>query len=222
MSLDFIRETEQFQQLLRAVKQGKKGLYLSGVIEAAKPYFLAALMRDSGRKVIFIRPAESSLSNFEDRCRYFLSVFAADLNISRLPSLAENPYQEVAPSLESVSSRMKFFYGLVNELPSLIVTNLFGLMKPFLRVNDLKQLFLSLEKGASLAREYLLQKLSQYGYEKEDIINSHGEYAWRGELLMFFRPGRQIPAALNSRETRFYRSGNLITLPSDLSAGLSG
>jgi len=199
MSLDFIRETAQFQQLLSAVKQGKKGLCLSGVIEAAKPYFLAALMRDSGRKVIFIRPAESSLSNFEDRCRYFLSAFAADLNISRLPSLAENPYQEVAPSLESVSSRMKFFYGLVNELPSLIVTNLFGLMKPFLRVNDLKQLFLSLEKGASLEREYLLQRFSQYGYEKEDIINSHGEYAWRGGIVDVFSPWQTYPSRIEFR-----------------------
>ncbi len=196
MSLDFIRETAQFQQLLRAVKQGKKGLYLSGVTEAAKPYFLAALMRDSGRKVIFVRPPDSSLSNFEDRCRYFLSAFAADLNISRLPSLAENPYQEVAPSLESVSSRMEFFYGLVNELPSLIVTNLFGLMKPFLRVNDLKQLFLSLEKGASLSREYLLQKFSQYGYEKEDIINSHGEYAWRGGIVDVFSPWQTYPSRI--------------------------
>jgi len=188
MSLDFLKETKEFKRLLQAIEQGEKGLKVTGLVEPAKPYFLSALALESKKRIVFIQPSSSTLSWVEEQCRFYLSQFSSDICLSSLPFLSENPYQEIFPSLDSVSSRMKFFYDLIHNSSSLIVTNIFGLLKPFPNPQNLKRFFLNLEKRETVGRDEILKTLSKYGYTREDLINSAGEYAWRGGVVDVFSP----------------------------------
>jgi len=193
MSLEFLSETDEFKRLRNSLDRGEKGFLVSGVVEAAKAFFLANLLLNTEKKVVFIRPSSLSLSKVLEQCRFFLSQFSKDLRLGALPPLSENPYQEVAPSLGSISSRMRFFYGLTYSEPRLVVTNLFGLLKPFPHPDFLADFFTEIEVGQKLARESLLEILRRYGYSQEDIINSHGEYSWRGGIIDVFSPWEIFP-----------------------------
>jgi len=193
MSLDFLREQKEFQRLIQAVHRGRKGLKISGLVNPAKPYFLALLAEESKKNFVLIRPHSSALSPFEDQCRFFLTQFSSDLRLSSLPALTENPYQEILPSLDSISSRMLFFANLIHETPSLILTNLLGLLWPFPARDNLKQFFLKLETGQTLDRDNLLEIIDASGYTREDLANSAGEYAWRGGIVDVFSPWEAFP-----------------------------
>jgi transcription-repair coupling factor (superfamily II helicase) len=193
MSLEFLAETAEFKRLKDALNGGERGFLVSGVVDAAKTFFLATLLLNTEKKVIFIRPSSLSLSNFLEQCRFYLSLYSKDLLLSVLPPLSENPYQEVPPSLESISSRMKFFHRLTYRDPRLIVTNLFGLLKPFPHPKSLNSFFTDVEVGQRLDRDSLIEILSRYGYTQEDIINSHGEYSWRGGIVDVFSPWEDFP-----------------------------
>ena len=193
MSLDFLKETNEFKDFVQAVLQGEKELYTTGIIEQAKPYFLATFLRELKKRVIVIRPLSSPLSSFEEQVGFFLSQFTPLLKPSILPPLSENPYQEISPALESISTRMKFFHSLLQEPPHLLITNLLGLLKPFPHLQDLKQFFLNLENGEEFERDRLLDVLDGYGYVQEDLISSHGEYAWRGGIVDVFSPWQSFP-----------------------------
>lgn len=187
-----MRETEEFKRLLRSIKSEKR-LRVSGLIESSKPYFLAALALESKQRIVFIRPFSSPLSRFEEQCRFFLSQFSSDSSLLSLPGLSENPYLEIFPSLESISSRMKFFYSLARRPPSLVLTNLFGLLKPFPAPENIRELFFEVEAGREVGRDLLLKVLDGYGYAREDIVNSAGEYAWRGGIVDVFSPWEPLP-----------------------------
>jgi len=193
MSLNFIKETDEFKNLVQAVKDRESGINVSGLTEGAKPYFLAAFLQESKKKVVLILPPSSSLSLFEEKSRFFLSQFSSNLSPNILPPLSENPYQDISPALESISLRMKFFYNLINYPPRLVFTNILGLLKPFPDLGEKEQFFLNLEKGDMFARECLLDVLDKYGYGREDIISSHGEYAWRGGIVDVFSPWQAFP-----------------------------
>ena len=193
MSLDFLKEREEFKRLLQAVRQGEKGLKITGLAEPSKPYFLFILSRESKRRIVFIRPSSSSLSQFEEQCRFYLSQFSSDLNLASLPSLSENPYQEIPPSLDSISSRMRFFYDLIYHQPRLVLTHIFGLLKPFPSPADSYRFFLDVEKGGKAGRDRVLKLLGDYGYTKEDLVNSSGEYAWRGGVVDVYSPWQPFP-----------------------------
>ena len=193
MSLDFLRETEEFKKLLQAIKQEDKGLITTGLIDSAKAYILSLLAQNSRKKIILIQPHSSSISLMDEQCRFYLTQFSSNLRLSSLPSLSENPYQEFFPPLDSISSRMKFFYNLIHHLPSLVVTNLLGLLKPFPASHNIKHLFLELEVGANRGRDKVLDTIEEYGYTREDLVNSAGEYAWRGGVVDVFSPWHFCP-----------------------------
>ena len=193
MSLDFLKETEEFKRLFKAIKRGEKGLKVTGLVEASKPYFLSTLALESKKRIVFIQPSSFPLSEIEEQCRFYFTQLSSDLSLSSLPSLSENPYQEIFPSLDSVSSRMKFFYDLIHNSTSLVVTHIFGLLKPFPNPQNLKRLFLNLEKGETFERDQILNILDEYGYTREDLINSHGEYSWRGGIVDVFSPWQLLP-----------------------------
>jgi transcription-repair coupling factor (superfamily II helicase) len=193
MSLDFLEKTEEFKSLLQDIRLGKKGLRAGGLVEAARPYFLACLARNLKKKIVFIQPAGQSLTRLEDQCRFFLSQFSTSLDVDMLPPLTENPYEEIFPSLDAISSRMAFFFSLVRRTPSLVLTSLPGLLKPFPAPDDLDDSFLEIETGRRIGRDRVLKILGGYGYTKEDLIASPGEYAWRGGIVDVFSPWGRFP-----------------------------
>jgi transcription-repair coupling factor (superfamily II helicase) len=193
MSLDFLKDVPAFKDLVRAIKTGEQGLRISGLAAPAKPYFFSMLAQNVPKRIVHIQPAALSLQEFEERCRFFLAELGSSKEVLALPPLTDNPFEETGPSLEAASTRMKFYYGLVYGSPALVVTNLFGLLKPFPAPHRLPRLFLRLEKNSFYERDRLLQTLAQYGYVREDLVSFRGEYAGRGGIVDVFSPWNDTP-----------------------------
>jgi len=196
MSLDFLKHTEEFKRLLIALRADEKGLSVSGLIPAVKPYFLSIMAQVWKKPILFIRPTTSSLSRCEEECRFFLSQMGSEKKSAVLAPLFESPYQEISPSLETISSRLRFLYELLQEPPSLLLTNFLGLLFPLPLPKNLSRLFLELKPGDSIGRDNLVQKLAEFGYTREDLVNSHGEYAFRGGIVDVFSPWEMFPFRL--------------------------
>ncbi len=196
MSLDFLKYNENFKKLREALSKGEKAVSISGLIPAAKPYFLSLLTQEYDKPIIFIRSISSSLSSFMEECSFFLSQLGNPVSPSVLPSLSDNPYQELSPSLETVSARMLFLHRVLQSPPPLLITNLPSLLRPIPCLQDLSRLFLELRPGIPIGRDGLIQRLAEYGYAREDLVNSHGEYAWRGGVVDVYSPWEEYPTRI--------------------------
>jgi transcription-repair coupling factor (superfamily II helicase) len=193
VSLDFLLRADEFKALASAVASPERPLSVRGAIEPAKPYLLACLARTAGRPVVFIRAESAPLAPLERDCRFFLSRLVPEAGLATLAPLSDNPYFEVPPSLDAASSRMKLFRRLLIAPPSIVVTSLGGLLKPVPCPGDMGRLFLTLEAGGEADHDALLETLSRYGYAREDLIASPGEYAWRGGIVDVFSPWEANP-----------------------------
>jgi transcription-repair coupling factor (superfamily II helicase) len=193
MSLNFLDDVAEFKELVRSLQSGETSLRISGLIETAKPFFFSFLSQKLQKKIVYIQPASRPLPPFEEQCRFFFSQWAPAKHVKALPALAEDPYQETSPSLEAVSSRLKFFHDLLYDSPSLVLTNLFGLLKSFPSPENLPRLFLRLTKGEFFDRDTLIRTLNEYGYVRDDLIAFRGEYAWRGGIVDVFSPWQTVP-----------------------------
>jgi transcription-repair coupling factor (superfamily II helicase) len=191
MGLDFLKDVPEFKDLVHEIENAP--FSISGLTDAAKPFFFVTLALNVPRRVVLIRPSDRPLADFEDRARFFLTQLGSPKNVKSLPPLAENPYQGAPPPLEAVASRMRFFYDLLYRPPVLVVTNLFGLLRPFPDPARLPGLFLRLEKNSFFGRDELLSRLAEYGYVREDLISFRGEYAFRGGIVDVFSPWEALP-----------------------------
>ncbi len=196
MSLDFLQDVPEFKAFVRSLinfREELPRLSLSGLNDAARPYFLAMLAVHAPARIIHIQPSDRSLADLEERCRFFLDKLGVSRNVRSLPSLTENPYGGAPPSLEDVASRMRFFYDLKHRPPALVLTNLFGLLRPFPAPGRLESLFLRLERGRPFERDRLIAALAEYGYVREDLLAFRGEYAYRGGVVDAFSPWAALP-----------------------------
>jgi transcription-repair coupling factor (superfamily II helicase) len=175
------------------VASPERPLAVQGVIEPAKSYLLACLARRAGRPIVFVRSESAPLAPIEQDCRFFLSRLAPEAGLATLAPLSENPYFEVPPPLDVVSARMKLFRRLLGVPPAVIVTSLGGLLKPVPGPEDMARLFATLEVGGEADHDALLDTLARFGYTREDLIASHGEYAWRGGIVDVFSPWETNP-----------------------------
>jgi transcription-repair coupling factor (superfamily II helicase) len=196
MSLDFLEKTDVFRRFVDDLRLQKDGLIVAGPVEPAVPYFLPCLSREIEKRIVFIQPRSRALSVLEDRCRFYFSQFSLASGLEILPELADSPYEGVPPPLEAVSSRMRFFYSLSRRSAGLVLTHLFGLLKPFPRPEGLEESFLELEAGQKFDRDLLLQTLRDFGYAKEELVASAGEHAWRGGVVDIFSPWGRLPHRL--------------------------
>ncbi|MDD8029085.1 MAG: transcription-repair coupling factor [Acidobacteriota bacterium] len=211
MSLDFLKETPEFKDLVRAVsalpktpegqallfgEEDRPRLSISGLTEAAVPYLFVQLALTGPRRVVFIRPSARPLSGFEDQARFFLQNLGSTKTVRSFPALSENPAPDAAPSLESAATRMRYFYDLLNRPPALTVTNLFGLLRPFPAPECLPELFLRLNKDAECGRDRVIERLASFGYAREDLIAFRGEYAYRGGIVDVFSPWQKNPVRI--------------------------
>ena len=218
MSLQFLSEMTPYRLFLDAVKGDSSGQEVSGLIEPAKPLFLAQLLLDlrksgSGgadkkrgssacrRPVVVIRSSTSPLSGFAEQVRFFWRELAKKTpaaspgppSVAVLPPLSKNPYLEVPHSLDAVSSRMYYFRRLLRRSPALTITTPAGLLKPIPGTSSLSKAFLRLEEEGRLDRDRLIGWLRMSGYSRQDLVNAHGEFAWRGGIVDVFSPWEERP-----------------------------
>jgi transcription-repair coupling factor (superfamily II helicase) len=213
MGLDFLRDVPEFKDLVRALEKWGHDpnspefgscprFSISGLVEAAKPYFFSMLALYGPRRVVLIQPSDRPLDEFEDRARFFFSALGSAKNVRAFPAPVENPYQGAPPPPEVVAQRMRFFYDFLYRPPVLVATNLFGLLPPVPAPDRLPDLFIRLENDSVSDRDHLLSRLARFGYVREDLISFRGEYAYRGGIVDVFSPWQPFPVRVEYRGDR--------------------
>ncbi|RFT16175.1 MAG: Transcription-repair coupling factor [Candidatus Saccharicenans subterraneus] len=204
MSLEFLAGLPEFRALVARLKKGEDCLFLTGLIPEARPYFYALLSREVDRPIVVILPGSISPADIRQETENFFQLLSVKREIQILPALGNEPYLEVAAPLEAVASRMKTFYSLLLGHRPLVFTSLAGLLKPVPTSEDLRKSFIRINSGEELDRDWLLERLKEFGYAHEDLVASAGEYAYRGGIVDVYSVWSDYPVRLEF-------AGNLVS-----------
>lgn len=196
MSLGFIFQKKEFDKILSAVQEDQKSISVAGLPAPARPFLLAALLSKTTRPIVYLRPLSRDLYDFKQKLNFYLQVFSPQIKAHILSPLGDNPYADFPPSLESIANRMKYFCTLKHRIPSLTLTNPLGLLKLFPSPSLLPDFFIEIEERQEFSRDRLINWLLDSGYQRQDIVNSPGECAWRGGVVDVFSPWQSFPFRL--------------------------
>ncbi len=89
-------------------------------------------------------------------------------------------------SPELKSKRLETLKKITYNDSNLIVTNLMGFLKYLPNFSVSKRLSFNLKVNNIINRKNLIELLERFGYKKENIVTSTGEYAVRGYVIDFF------------------------------------
>ena len=178
--LSFLNASPTFREAFETPEKGAHTLY--DLAEGQRPFYAAALARQSGRQVLYIAPGEDAALKAADDCAMWLGGGAeklpgADINFTRGTASRENSFRRLAVLQNAHLGKTKVLCVAADAL-------LTRLLPPA----RYEAHALRLHPGETIPPSALIEQLVKMGYERVDMVEGKGQCALRGAIVDAFSP----------------------------------
>lgn len=175
------------KSLDEALKTGR--LYLP---EPARGFFLSALAKKLGRKIVFIPSSGSLVEDYFYEIKTFFK--GSLLEFPDFESLPHEKARVFSPGQVKRLDFLKRFSSL--KAPALGIISPMALLRRFPPAELYDPPELILRRSQEFAFDALIEKLVRMGYEKVEVCEREGTFAVRGGLIDVFPSGSSYPVRL--------------------------
>ncbi len=192
--LPLLANRPEFRRLLDRLNAHAEIPVLSGVVEAAKPYIIAALAVSLDRPVLYVVRDEEEVERATDT---LVGLVGRDFPILPYADRDALPYERLMPDALAVQSRMNVLTALTRPAGALIVVcSVRALSQPVMPPDEFSQAIVELHNGLQLDPRILLQHLLSLGYEQVAEVETSGQVSHRGGIVDVFPPALVRPVRI--------------------------
>jgi transcription-repair coupling factor (superfamily II helicase) len=190
-----ISEMSDYGKLVAELRQSK-GTAKANVIDAARPYLIAAFYQTLKRPIVVITAhAESSRKLYEQ-----INVWSRSEQVRLLPEPDALPYERLVSDSPTELERLRVLSALSNAdkdktLP-LIVAPATAFIQKTASYTDFATTFHTIKEGANYDPLALMKRWQSLGYVVESTVEIPGTMSKRGGIIDIFPPTSELPARL--------------------------
>jgi transcription-repair coupling factor (superfamily II helicase) len=196
--LSLLKDVPAYTQLVGELSTAK-GEQKAVILDAAKPYLIAALHEELSLPIMVLTAQPETARKLHEQLRIWCSPSAG---LHRLPELDFLPYERSQPSAVSYQmiERLRALAALAlhqgsDEAP-LIVTSALAVMSKTVPQGDYVAACHVLKPGTATEPLELLRRWQGIGYEMEDVVEVPGQMSRRGGIIDVFPPSSQSPVRI--------------------------
>ncbi|MGD9118037.1 MAG: transcription-repair coupling factor [Dehalococcoidia bacterium] len=191
--LHLIEDTPQYRRLVDELKEAD-GETKAVVLEAAKPYLIAALFKSLGKPMVVV-------SAQPENCQKLYEQIAAwaTSSVLKFPEPDALPYERLSADASTELERVQALSALVGmdgEKHPLIVVSAPALMGKLTPHEQFSVAVHTLKTGMEVEIFKLLERWQAMGYRLENTVEIPGTIAHRGGIVDIYPPTSQLPARL--------------------------
>jgi len=196
--LSLLKEMPAYRQLVGELSTAK-GEHKTSIIDAAKPYLIAALYEGLNLPLMVVTGQPESARKLHEQLRAWCSPSA---ELYRLPELDFLPYGSSQLSAVSyqIMERLRALATLAlyekSGKPPLVVTSALAIMSKTIPQRDFAAACHILKPGTAVEPLELLRRWQSMGYEVEDVVEVAGQMSKRGGIIDVFPPCSQLPVRI--------------------------
>ena len=158
----------------------ENGLTVTGLTKELNVFYVLEKFKSADQNIVILTNTlyeanvyyESLKTYTEDVCLFPMDDFLTSVAVA------------VSPDLKI--KRLETLEEIRNDKKHIVVTNLMGFLRYLPDKNNKSNLECILKKDGSFKRDDLLDLLDKYGYVRESIVTTTGEYAVRGFVIDLF------------------------------------
>ncbi len=192
--LQLVSEMPAYRRLAADLRQRKDSIGV--VLDAAKPYLVAALYRELGLPVLVITAQPENGRRLQEQ----ISAWCGSDRVRIFPEPDALPYQRVvsdaSTELERIQVLSAFTVNRLNGEMPLIVVSASALMQKVAPFSDFTSAWHTVRLGMDVEPRQLLQQWQAIGYRREDIVEVQGTMSQRGGILDIYPPTSELPVRL--------------------------
>ena len=193
--LDLITETAACRALITDIRK-KTTCVAANILDAAKPYFIAALYRELKRPLLVVTAQPENSKRLYEQ----VSSWCDSSRIKLFPEADTLHYQRVSADTINEMERLRALSALSATAQSpdaLIISSAPALMQKLTPHRDFVTGCHSLRPGMEFDPIRLLRKWQALGYRKESMVSVPGTISHRGGIIDIFPPTSDLPARLD-------------------------
>jgi transcription-repair coupling factor (superfamily II helicase) len=193
-----LKEVPAYRQLVEELAT-VKGEHKAIILDAARPYLIAALYEELDLPLMVVTGQPESARKLHEQLRTWCSPSA---ELHRLPELDFLPYDSSRLSAVSYQmiERLRALATLAlykkSDRPPLIVTSALAIMSKTIPHKDFAAACHILKPSMSAEPVELLRRWQSLGYEIEDVVEVPGQMSKRGGIIDIFPPCSQSPVRI--------------------------
>lgn len=179
-------------QAIKAFSAVKSQSFVYGITGTQKSFLLSAAYHYSPRTTVVICHSNESMENL----RSALAAFLPEVTVRELPAANIVTFTAAAKSLELAASRMAIFRRLLYKEKMIVLASAEAVSQKVMPVSEFLASSISIELGARLKREVLLNLLVSIGYERVDQVDGIGQFSIRGGIFDVFSINQSNPVRI--------------------------
>ncbi len=197
--LYLIEEMPAYRQLMGELEHG--GSTGVAVLDAAKPYFVAALYQSLNRPVMVVTAQPENAKKLYEQ----ISAWCDSSQLRLLPEPDALPYESIAANDTTGIEKLQVLSSLANiagddsaptTVPPLIVASAPAFMQKVTTYSDFAAACHSIKLGMEVEPFQLLSQWQAMGYRLEDMVEVPGTISHRGGIIDIYPPNSDWPARL--------------------------
>jgi transcription-repair coupling factor (superfamily II helicase) len=194
--IPLICELPAYQDMATRLQKGPAAKAKAQVLDAAKPYVIAALYDQFKMPVLVVTAQpEGSKKLFEQ-----VSTWCDAEELRLFPEPDTLPYQRTVPDFGTEQDRLQVLFALVNQnnrsKPPIVVTSIPALMQKIILKTDFLASCSRIKTGVQIDPLSLLARLENIGYRSEPMVEFPGTVSRRGGIVDIFPPTSDEPVRL--------------------------
>ena len=157
-----------------------------GSVNTGNEYlYISKYFKEKKKSILYIARNDREIFEIQNKLKWFLP--KDKINIFR--SWDQIPYDNVSPSKEIQSERLKTLFEIVNNNEyKIIITSVNAIVNKIIDIDFVKQHFIKLSDNRIYQFDLLIKKLIMLGYQRTSLVRDKSEFAIRGSIIDIFLP----------------------------------
>lgn len=158
----------------------ENGLTVTGLTKELNVFYVLEMAKKYSGNIIVLTNTLYEANVYYDS----LSTYCDDVSLFPMDDFLTSVAVAISPDLKI--KRLETIEKIRTGNNHIVVTNLMGFLKYLPDKNNASNLEFNLKLGNNIKRDDILELLDRYGYVKESVVTTTGEYAVRGYIIDIF------------------------------------
>jgi transcription-repair coupling factor (superfamily II helicase) len=190
--IEFIKSKPEIKSILNWFNNGEE-TYINNTNEDNALLVLLSIFYQSNESIFVVTPNLFKAQQLYDK----LSKVLEPDEISFYPQDEFLTNELLVSSIEFRLERINTIIKILAKTKRIIITNLYGLLKPQLSPEKWKDAKITFKSGQEYNLDLIKAKLIEYGYKNEYTVEKIGDFAVRGGIIDIFPVNSSVPYRLD-------------------------
>lgn len=181
-----MEELRDYELAVDKLYKKNKPIHVTGALDSGLVHMVESLGEKAKYKMIITFSEQKAKDMYED-----LKFFSE--NVYYYPAKDFIFFNADIHGNHTLDQRLEAIEGIINEKELVVITTIDGLMDRLVPLDVIKNNILRIDYDTEIRLEVLEKKLVNMGYEKCELVQSHGQFSVRGGIVDIFPLGETDP-----------------------------